>query len=69
MNKLLEQIVIVFLFGLLVGLSLNNNSNSEFHNSLTLVNLLRGSEKSDSNLKPAFIQTPPSQISSRENVE
>jgi hypothetical protein len=45
MNKLLKRIVIVFLFGLLVGLSLNNNSNPEFHsedNSITLVNSLRG---------------------------
>jgi hypothetical protein len=35
----------VFLFGVLVGLSLNNNSNSEFNsndNSITLVNSLRG---------------------------
>ena len=35
----------VFLFGILVGLSLNNNSNSEFNsneNSITLVNSLRG---------------------------
>ena len=42
MNKLLKRIVIVFLFGLLVGLSLNNNSNPEFHNSITLVTSLRG---------------------------
>jgi hypothetical protein len=45
MNKLLKRIVIVFLFGLLVGLSLNNNSNPEFHsedNSITLINSLRG---------------------------
>ena len=45
MNKLLKRIVIVFLFGLLIGLSLNNNSNPEFHsedNSITLVNSLRG---------------------------
>jgi hypothetical protein len=45
MNKLLKRIVIVFLFGLLVGLSLNNNSNPEFHsedNSITLVKSLRG---------------------------
>ena len=45
MNKLLKRIVIVFLFGLLVGLSLNNNSNPEFHskdNSITLVNSLHG---------------------------
>ena len=45
MNKLLKRIVIVFLFELLVGLSLNNNSNPEFHsedNSITLVNSLRG---------------------------
>ena len=80
MNKLLKRIVIVFLFGLLVGLSLNNNSNPEFHskdNSITLVNSLRGGEKSDSNqfsnlnsnLKPAFVQTPPSQTSSRESGE
>ena len=35
----------VFLFSILVGLSLNNNSNSEFNsneNSITLVNSLRG---------------------------
>lgn len=45
MNKLLKRIVIVFLFGLLIGLSLNNNSNPKFHsedNSITLVNSLRG---------------------------
>jgi len=45
MATFLKRIVIVFLFGLLVGLSLNNNSNPEFNsdeNSITLVNSLRG---------------------------
>ena len=45
MTKFLKRIVMVFLFGILVGLSLNNNSNSEFnsnYNSITLVNSLRG---------------------------
>ena len=54
----------VFLFGLLVGLILNNNSNFEFNsneNSITLVNSLRGSGKSDTNQNPVFVQTPPGQ--------
>ena len=45
MTKFLKRIIIIFLFGILVGLSLNNNSNSEFNsneNSITLVNSLRG---------------------------
>lgn len=45
MTTFLKRIGIVFLFGLLVGLSLNNNSNPEFNsdeNSITLVNSLRG---------------------------
>ena len=45
MTRFLKRIVMVFLFGILVGLSLNNNSNSEFNsneNSITLVNSLRG---------------------------
>ena len=69
-----KRIVIVFLFGLLVGLNLNNSSNPEFNldeSSITFLNSLRGGgEKSDSNqfsnLKPAFVQTPPSQRSSGE---
>ena len=55
------------------GLNLNNSSNPEFNSdesSITLFNSLRGGgEKSDSNqfsnLKPAFVQTPPGQKSSR----
>jgi len=50
------------LLGVLVGLSLNNNSNSEFNsneNSITLVNSLRGGGKSDTNQNTAFMQTPP----------
>jgi hypothetical protein len=59
MNKLLKRIVIVFLFGLLVGLSLNNNSNPEFHsedNSITLINSLRGggNQKYPSNFDKNF---------------
>lgn len=59
MNKLLERIVIVFLFGLLVGLGLNNNSNPEFHsedNSITLINSLRGggNQKYPSNFDKNF---------------
>jgi len=45
MPRFLKRIVMVFLFGVLVWLSLNNNSNSEFNsneNSSTLVNSLRG---------------------------
>jgi len=45
MTRFLKRIVMVFMFGLLVGLRLNNNSNSEFnlnYNSITLVNSLRG---------------------------
>ena len=45
MTRFLKRTVIVFLFGLSVGLSLNNNSNSEFNSnesSITLVNSLRG---------------------------
>ena len=45
MTRFLKQIVMVFMFGLWVGLSLNNNSNPEFNsneNSTTLVNSLRG---------------------------
>ena len=48
----------VFLFGLSIGLSLNNNSNE---NSITLGNSLRSGRKSDSNQNPAFVQTPPGQ--------
>ena len=59
MNKLLKRIVIVFLFGLLVGLSLNNNSNPEFHledKSITLVNSLHagGNQKYPSNFDKNF---------------
>ena len=45
MTRFLKRIVMVFLFGLSVGLSLNNHSNSKFNsneNSITLVNSLRG---------------------------
>lgn len=45
MTKFFKQIVIIFLFGGLIGFRLNNNSNSEFNsndNSITLVNSLRG---------------------------
>ena len=62
MTKFLKRIVMVFLFGILVGLSLNNNSNSEFnsnYNSITLVNSLRGGGKSDSTQNPAFVTTSP----------
>ena len=62
MTILLKRVVTIFLFGLLVGLSLNNNSNSEFNsneNSITLVNSLRAGGKSDSNQNTAFVQTPP----------
>ena len=64
MTRFLKRIVMVFLFGLSVGLSLNNHSNSEFNsneNSITLVNSLRGGGKSDSNKNQAFVQTPPGQ--------
>jgi len=59
MNQLLKRIVIVFLFGLLVGLSLNNNSNPEFHlenNPITFVNSLRdgGNQKYPSNFDKNF---------------
>ena len=71
MNKLSKLLIIVFLFGLSVGFTLNNNSNSEFdsnENSTTLVNSLRGGGKSDNNQNPAFIQTPPGQRSSEEEL-
>lgn len=45
MTKFLKRIGIVFLFGLLAGFSLNNNSNFEFNlndNSITIGNSLRG---------------------------
>ena len=45
MTRFIKRIVIVFLFGLSVGLSLNHNSNSEFNSNeslITLVNSLRG---------------------------
>jgi len=68
-----KRLAIVFLFGLLVGLNLNNSYNTEFNSdesSITLLNSLRGGEKSDSNqfsnIKPAFVQTPPGQRSSGE---
>ena len=54
----------MFLFGLSAGLRLNNNSNSEFNSnesSITLVNSLRGSGKSESSQNIAFVQTPPGQ--------
>ena len=41
--RFLKRIIIVFLFGFLIGLSLNHNSNPEFNsdeNSITLVNSL-----------------------------
>lgn len=71
MASFLKRIVIVFLFGLSIGLNLNNNSNPEFNsdkNSITLVNSLHGGKKSDSNLNPAFVQTPPGQRSSVEQL-
>ena len=45
MARFLERIVMVFMFGVLVGIILNHTSNSEFNsneNSITLVNSLRG---------------------------
>lgn len=45
MTRFLKRIVMVFLFGLSIGLSLNNYSNSDFNsneNLITLVNSLRG---------------------------
>lgn len=45
MTKILKQILIVLLFGVLVGFNLSNNSKPEFNsdkNSITLVNSLRG---------------------------
>ena len=50
MTRFLNRIGMVFLFGFSVGLSLNNNSNSEFNSndySITIVNSLRGSKKSE----------------------
>ena len=64
MTRFLKRIVTVFRFGFSVGLSLNNDSNSEFNlneNSITLVNSLRGSGKSESSQNIAFVQTPPGQ--------
>ena len=59
MTKFFKRIVMVFLFGILVGLSLNNSSNSEFNsneNSITLVNSLRagGNRKYPSNFDRNF---------------
>ena len=62
MTRFLKGIVMVFLFGILVGLSLNNNLNSEFNsneNSIIFVNSIRGGGQSDSNQKTAFVTTLP----------
>lgn len=75
MTTFFKRIIIVFLFGLLVGFNLNNSSNPEVNsdeNSITLFKSLRGggNRKSDSsqfsNLNSAFVQTPPGQRSNRE---
>jgi hypothetical protein len=58
--------MLVFLFGLLVGLSLNHDSNTEFNsdeNSISVVNSLRGGGNSDSsqssNSNAAFVRPTP----------
>lgn len=61
MTTFFKRIVIVFLFGLLVGLNLNNSSNPEFNsdeNSITLLNSLRGggNRKYPSNFDKNFHQ-------------
>jgi hypothetical protein len=66
--------MLVFLFGFLVGLSLNHNSNPEFNsdeNSISVVNSLRGGGDSDSsqssNSNAAFMRpTPEDTINRRE---
>lgn len=57
MNKSLKRTVIVFLFGLLVRISPNNNSNREFpseDNSIPLVNTVRGGGKYPRNFDKNF---------------
>lgn len=62
MTTFFKRIVIVFLFGLLVGLNLNNSSNLEFNSdesSTILFNLLRGgggNSKYSSNFDKNFHQ-------------
>ena len=64
MVRFLKRVMLVFLVGLLVGLSLNHNFNSD-ENSISVVNSLRGGGNSDSsqsvNSNPAFVRTPPGQ--------
>ena len=59
MTRFLKRIVMVFLFGILVGLSLNNNLNSEFNsneNSIIFVNSIRagGNRKYPKNFDKNF---------------
>ena len=61
MTTFFKRIVIVFLFGLLVGLNLNNSYNPEFNSdesSITLLNSLRGggNRKYPSNFDKNFHQ-------------
>jgi hypothetical protein len=62
MVRFLKRVMLVFLSGLLVGLSLYYNSNPEFNsddNSISVVNSLRGGRNSDSsqssNSNSAFV--------------
>jgi hypothetical protein len=68
MVRFLKRVMLVFLFGLLVGLSLNHNSNPEFNsddNSISVVNSLRGGGNSNtsqsSNSNAAFVPPTPEQ--------
>jgi hypothetical protein len=62
MARFSKQLQFCFIFGFWIGIVLYDYSNSEFNsneNSITLVNSLRGGGKSESNPKPAFVQSPP----------
>jgi hypothetical protein len=76
MVRFFKRVMLVFLFGLLVGLSLNHNSNPEFNsdeNSISVVNSLRGGGDSDSsqssNSNAAFMRPTPEQGSRRSSGE
>jgi hypothetical protein len=73
MGRFFKPFMLVFLFELLVGLSLNNNLNTEFNSEENLVSVVksfRAGGNSDSsqssNSNPAFMPPMPDRGSSRE---